>query len=427
MLRILFVHNNFPAQFGRLAGVLAATRGVEVRAIASQSGRDLPSVKVLRYRSPSGTAPAVHTFARKFERDTRYGEEVLYAGLALRDEGFEPDVVFVHPGWGEGLPLRLLFPNAKIVVYAEFFYRAHGADVGFDDQYRELGIDGLVQIELRNAGQLLALCQSDAILAPTEWQRSLYPAEFRSRIEVIHDGIDTKTAHPDRNGQVSLPNGLHYTRSDKLLTYVSRSLEPIRGFHVFLDMLPDLMRLHPDLQVVVVGADKTSYGAGPPDAANWREHYMQRIASKIDLSRLHFFSRLDYLVLLDLFRTTRLHFYYSYPFVLSWSLLEAMACGAVVVGSKTPPVEEAIEDGVSGYLLPFRDTKAAITRASDILSHPGDHVEIGRNARESVVRRFDFETISKPACLALLRRLGCNLIDSADAHFPQSFENATKQ
>jgi len=406
MLRILFVHNNFPAQFARLSSTLAAMPDVDVRAIGSRTARPQQGVTLSRYRTPAGSPPTVHPFVRRFERDARYGEEVLYAGLSLQDEGFEPDVVFVHPGWGEGLPLRLLFPHARIVVYAEFFYRAHGADLGFDDQYPPLGIDGLLRVEMRNASQLLALCQSDAIVAPTLWQKSLYPAEFRPSIDVIHDGIDTRTARPDPKAQVQLPNGLQFSRADKLLTYVSRSLEPMRGFHVFLETLPELLRLHPDLQVVVVGSDKTSYGAAPVGAPNWRDHYMRQLQGEIDPARLHFFPRLDYTVLLDLFRTTRVHFHYSYPFVLSWSLLEAMACGAVVVGSRTPPVEEVIEDGVNGYLRGFRDTPAAIACISDILAQPQRHAAIGRNARNSVVKRFDFETVSKPACFALLRRLG---------------------
>ena len=194
-MKILFVHNNFPAQFARLAEALSRFRDVDLAAIGCETAREMPGVRLHRYRSPAAVARA-HSFARRFDNESRRAEEVLYAGNALRKDGFTPDLVFVHPGWGEGLPLRTLFPGAKIIVYCEYYYRRHGGDIGFDPEFPTMGVDGFVALDARNAATLLSLASCDAAVSPTEWQKSTYPAIVRSAITVAHDGVDTDFSVP---------------------------------------------------------------------------------------------------------------------------------------------------------------------------------------------------------------------------------------
>ena len=402
MLRILFVHNNFPGQYAQLASTLAARGDVELRAIATTRAKGVPGVQMVRYPAPDGVDVAVHPFARRFQSDALHAEQVLYVAQSLIATGFVPDVVFAHPGWGEALPLRLLFPQARIVCYCEFYYRASGADVGFDDAYPRLTIDGLIRVELRNAAQLLALTRADIGVAPTRWQKSLYPDALQDRIAVIHDGIDTEAIAPDPQAIFAPPGGSRLTRRDKVLTFVARALEPMRGFHVFMRALPAVLARHPDLHVVIVGADRVSYGAHASADASWRTKYLAELGSAIDLRRVAFHPRLARDDLTNLFQITRAHFYFTYPFVLSWSLLEAMACGAVVVGSATPPVQEVIRDGQNGVLTPFFDVAACAERICDVLEAPERFVALTRHARATVVERFDFARVSLPAYLDLI-------------------------
>ena len=303
------------------------------------------------------------------------------------------------------MPLRLLFPASRLVVYAEFYYKAVGADVGFDDAYGYYGIDGLIRTELRNAAQLMALEACDEAIAPTTWQKNLFPQAYHHKITVIHDGLDTEALQPATQPELLLPDGVTLSKNHKVLSYVSRSLEPMRGFHRFTELLPDLMRRHPDLQVVIVGDDRSSYGNPPKNGMTWREKCLDGIKNCVDLGKLHLVPRLDHDRLISLFQITRVHFYFTYPFVLSWSALEAMGCGAIVVGSRTGPVEEVIEDGMTGFLVPFHNTESAVNKISSILANPNDFFDIGIAARQSVIDRFDFEKRSKPAYFGLLKRL----------------------
>ena len=222
--RILFVHNNFPAQFRNIAQELASRSEFELAAIGCETARNLPGVKLARYRTPAGE-PSAHAFARRFEHECRRAEQVMYAATDLVDAGFFPDLIFVHVGWGENLPLKSLFPQAKTVVYCEFFYRTSGQDYGFDPEFPASGVDGRIELDARNAATLLGLAQCDRGLSPTHWQFSTYPDEFKSKIAVIHEGVDTEALRPDDNAALTLPTGRRLTRRDKVVTYCARNLE----------------------------------------------------------------------------------------------------------------------------------------------------------------------------------------------------------
>lgn len=385
---ILFIHSNFPAQFANLARHLAAQPNIRVKAIGSRSASALPDVELKRYTFNPGHSAGIHTFARRFEQECRRAEQVMYAANALKADGFDPALIYVHPGWGESLPIRALFPLAKVCVYAEFYYQRSGTDVGFDMEFGQFGVDGETRVGLRNATNLLALADADVAIAPTGWQRSVFPAEFLPKIRVIPDGVDTDVLRPDENAGAK----------DEIVTYVARNLEPYRGFHSFMRALPRVLRARPNARVHIVGGDGVSYGNRPVDHKTWREAMLAEVGDAIDAARVYFRGTLDYNAYLSLLRCSSAHVYLTYPFVLSWSLLEAMSLGCHIIGSDTPSVREVVEDGVNGLLVPFAEPAAIAERIIESLATPSAPKQRQRDAaRRTVEARFDLRRVALPA------------------------------
>ena len=401
--RILFVHNNFPAQFRNVVMELASQSEFELAAIGCETARNLPGVKMVRYRTPNGE-PSVHAFARRFEHECRRAEQVMYAATDLVDAGFVPDLIFVHVGWGENLSLKSIFPKAKIVVYCEFFYRASGQDYGFDPEFPASGVDGRVELDVRNASTLLGLAQCDRGLSPTHWQFSTYPEEFTSKIEVIHEGVDTETLRPNEHAAVMLPTGRRLTRRDKVVTYCARNLEPTRGFHIFMRALPQILRREPEAQILVAGGDGVSYGRRPSRDSNWKAAMLREVGARLDLERVHFLGRLPYDVYLSALQISSVHIYLTYPFVLSWSLLEAMSCGCAVVASDTAPVREVVNSR-NGVLTPFFSPSILAEKVCSVLEAPEAYQSQRIAARRTVESRYDAKTVCVPQAMELIRSL----------------------
>jgi glycosyltransferase involved in cell wall biosynthesis len=411
-MNVLFVHNNFPAQYRHLAHMFARTPNVKVAAVGARSARGHPGVDLRRYSTPEEHTTESHPFARRFDMECRRAEQVLYALTSLKSSGFVPDIIFAHPGWGETLPLRTIFPSSQIVLYCEFFYRRHGQDVGFDPEFSDVGADGLVNLYLKNAATLLALAECDAGVSPTRWQRMTYPNEYLPRISVIHDGIDTSVFRPNAKAMFRLPSGRVLTAADEVVTFVARNLEPLRGYHVFMRALPKLLKARPKAEVLVIGGNGTSYGRLPPRGNTWRSLFFSEIEKDVDVNRVHFTDALphrDYLLALQI---SAAHVYLTYPFVLSWSLLEAMSTGCVVVGSDTEPVREVIVDNENGFLAPFFDAEAIADKLIECLAKKGQLRSLRSTARLAVVRDYDLDTVSIPAFQAFVKeRLGLSTME----------------
>ncbi len=261
--------------------------------------------------------------------------------------------MFAHIGWGEALFLKDIFPEAKLLLYCEFFYRARGADTGFDPEFPPSSAS-FARLRVMNAPLLMALEAADLGVAPTHWQRRQFSPGYKDRIAVIHDGVDTDRVLPGEQPE------------EELITYVARNLEPYRGFHVFMRAIPEIQRRRPKARIVIVGGDEVSYSPRLPPGETYRERLLRELEGKIDLSRVHFAGTIAYRDYLDLLRRSAVHVYLTYPFVLSWSLLEAMACGCLVVGSRTPPVQEVIarrrRTACSPISSPPRSSRHASTR-----------------------------------------------------------------
>lgn len=404
-MRILFVHQNFPGQFPHLAPALAA-RGHEVLALTDEKNQRPSPVRVVKYAAP----PAVtlsHPLGRPYAEFAERGWMAARAARALRDRhSYAPDVIVGHTGWGETLFLKEIWPDARLLVYAELMYRTRGQDVGFDPELSPGTDEQRVSTTARSAHLIQGIVQADAALAPTRYQADSFPPELRGKITVIHDGIDTDLLRPDPGAAWTTPDGRRLTAADEVVTFVSRSLEPYRGFHVFMRALPAALAARPQAHVVIVGGDGVSYGARPRDAESWKARLLAEVGGQLDLSRVHFPGRVPYPAFVALMQLTRVHCYLTYPFVLSWSLTEAMAAGALVVGSDTEPVRELIQDGRNGRLVPFFDRAAlegALTRA---LAGDPDAAAIKAAARQTILDGYDLKRTCLPQLIAWVERHG---------------------
>jgi glycosyltransferase involved in cell wall biosynthesis len=405
-MKILFVHQNFPAQYRWLAQTLAADKDWQVMALGEAGNvkrrGKLPGVNTAGYAAPQPASPQTHHYVKPLEAAVRRGQAVVRACMELKKRGFVPDLVYAHPGWGEALFLRDVYPDARLTLYCEFYYRATGRDVGFDPEF-PASLDDIFRVRIKNAASILSLEAADAGISPTRWQRDAFPAEYRDRIALVHEGVDTTVVKPDARAELAIPKGPKLTARDEVVTYIARNLEPYRGFHIFMRSLPEILRRRPKAHVVVVGADGVSYGQSPPKGLTYRRKYLDEIGKGVDLERVHFLGQVPYDTLLKVYQVSKAHVYLTYPFVLSWSLLESMAAGCAVVASRTPPVEEVLVDRENGYLVDFFKPGKIAELVNELLERPQDTTEVRERARRTIVERYDLKTICLPRQIELVK------------------------
>ncbi len=406
-MNVLFVHPNFPGQFRRLAIALNKEQDVQVYTLGDESWMptfDLPGATRLSYPAPEPAGSETHPYIQGFEAGVRRGQQVVRTLLPHKHQGFEPDVIYVHPGWGDSLYLKDIFPNTIIIGLFEYYYRSRGADCGFDPEF-PLTFNDLFRVRTMNTLQHYALEGCDIRLSPTAWQKSRYPVAYQQQLECLHEGIDTEYIRPDPVATFTLPNGVVVKAGDEVLTYISRSLEPYRGFHCLMRALPGIMRNRPNCHVIIVGQDESHYGPTPRHAESWRVQYINELDGQFDAERLHFMGTLTFGDYLKVLQVSRVHVYLTYPFILSWSMLEAMSAGCLVLGSDIPTVQEAITHGHNGILFPFFDTDALVSMATDALAQPHKYDSLRETARLTIQTRYDFNSVIYPHHLALLCRL----------------------
>ena len=404
-MRILLIHQNFPGQFLHLAPALQA-RGHEVTALTVEGNKRPSSVHRILYRKPDkpeGGSALAKTYGEMAER----GMRVARAAAAMeRDQGYRPDVILGHSGWGETLFLRDVWPDVRLLVYSEFLYRSTGLDAGFDPEFHRPSLNARMSVTARASYLTQALAQADAACAPTRWQADTVPQPLRGKISVLHDGIDTDRVRPDPDARFTLPDGRVLKPGDEVLSFVNRNLEPYRGYHIFMRALPEVLRARPEAQVVIVGGEGVSYGAKPPQGKTWKEVFLAEVADRLDLGRVHFTGQLPYAQYLALLQVARVHAYLTYPFVLSWSLMESMAAGPRLVASRTPPVEEVLEDGKTARLVDFFDVagwSAALTAA---LADPAAGDAMAATARAKVVADYDLNRVCLPRLVDFVETAG---------------------
>lgn len=412
-MNILFIHQNFPGQFKHLAPALVM-RGHRV--VATTMRRDNSEqwrgVQLVHYHAERSSTPHIHPWLGDFETKTIRAEACYRALLGLKAQGFVPDVVVAHPGWGESLFVKEVWPRAKLGVYCEFFYHLKGADVGFDPEFEAADVTDGCRIRLKNLNNLLHMDLADAAISPTHWQASTFPQAFRSKISVVHDGIDTQVLTPNPAVRVTLNGSIELTRSDEVITFVSRNLEPYRGYHIFMRALPELLRRRPKARVLLVGGDEVSYGAQPNRAKygnrSWKEILKDEVRPQMadaDWARVHFLGKIAYPQFVSLLQLSSVHVYSTYPFVLSWSLLEAMSVGCSIVASDTRPLHEVIADGQTGRLINFFDPQAMAQTVCELLDKPQERARLGAAARAFAQSQYDLHKVCLPQQLTWVEGL----------------------
>ena len=405
-MKILFVHQNFPGQFPHLAPALEA-RGHEVLALTAETNNRPSPVRVVKYRKPA-EVKLEPRLTRMYAEVSERGLKVALAARQLREaHGYVPDVIFGHPGWGETLYLREVWPEARLLVYAELMYRSTGLDTDFDPEFARPAFDARVSTTARSAHLIQSLVQADAALSPTRFQAETFQPELRGKITVCHDGVDTVRVAPNPAARLTIPGTtLAFAPGDEVLSFVNRSLEPYRGYHSFMRALPAVLAARPKAHAVIIGEEGQSYGAPPKSEKSWKQIFLDEVADQLDLSRVHFLGRVPYPTYLSLLQVSRAHAYLTYPFVLSWSLMESMAAGCHVLASDTAPVREVIRHGENGQLIDFFDIPRWSAALTEALAEPERFAPLRAQARADIVAGYDLQSHCLPRLIDFVETAG---------------------
>jgi len=391
-MRILFIHNNFPAQYRRIMEYIAKRPklGVQMFAATLETNQQKTQVKqTIKYKPHRAPRKDIHPALVYTERAVINGQAFYGAMLASKKAGFKPDIVLSHSGWGTGMFLRDLFPDAKLLTYYEWYYHSVNSDGTFlrDKPY---GPDEEMRIRLKNTPILHDLAAMDHGQSPTLFQHSKFPDIFKNNISVLHDGVDTSFFKPNHAAKVKIGD-ISFSVGDELITYVARGMEEYRGFPQFMEMASMLQKRRPNLQIVILGKDRIAYGNKRSDGKTFKEAMLDQY--EFDLTRLHFLDLQPLHVFKALMQITRAHVYLTVPFVLSWSMLEAMGAGALVVGSDTEPVRELITDGENGVLVPFFEPETLTDKLCHILDNNGDYQAMRDKARKTIVDQYAIKDV----------------------------------
>ena len=409
-MKILFLHQNFPSQFKFLAPALV-DRGHVVFAMhnLSKLGTGIwKGVKVFKYDIHRKSTPNIHPWLVDIESKTIRGEACFRAALKLKADGFNPDLVIGHHGWGECFFIKEVWPKAKLAIYCEFFYKSIHQDVNFDPEFpTDPEIEGS-RIFIKNINNYLHFQIADAGISPTYWQASTFPESFKNKITVIHDGIDTNRVVPNKNIIVKINDSLKLDSKSDVITFVNRNLEPYRGYHSFMRSLPHILKKYPLVHVLIVGGERVGYGAKSKEGISWKEIFAKEIFSSLsqnEINRIHFLGQVKYKMFLSILQISTVHVYLTYPFVLSWSLMEAMSAGCSIVASNTNPLHEVIKNNETGILVDFFDYKSIAKNIIMLLENKDLRNILSNNARKFIVENYDLNTICLPSQINWIENL----------------------
>ena len=400
--RILIVHQNFPGQFPHITDALLK-RGFKVAAISGPTGKGRPGVDVRRWALDRGSTVGIFDPATRAEADQLRAFAAAHVAQKLKDDGFIPDLIIGHPGWGETLHISEVYPGVPQISFGEFYYRSHGADVGFDLEFETPTLDSGMRVNGKNMGLAMAYAEADTIVCPTPFQASGIPESLRSRVRVFHEGVDMENSARKPNARLRMPDGTVLDGTTPVITFINRNFERLRGFHIFMRALPDFLMRVPNAHVIIIGRDgDKGYGGALPGGQTWKARMMQEVGDRLDHGRVHFTGPVPHAQMIDALSLSWAHVYYTYPFVLSWSLVEAMACECLILGSDTAPVRDAITSGVEGVLNGFFDVAALTEAMVQACERPRDFDDMRARARVKALSLYDRHTVGVPAWMALV-------------------------
>ena len=378
-MRLLLVHQNFPGQFRQLAPHLES-RGHELVAICSHQRPVALKGRVFRYVEPEKLS-GVPLGTQLWHDGQQRSAAVAKLAQSLAAGGWKPDRILGHSGWGETLGLSAIWPDVPQILWPELWIRPEHGGYGVDPLKPRVTLESQLEQLGRNAMTRAALADATAWVMPTEHQANSLPREFcDQRLHVIHEGIDTQLARPNPSVTFSL-RGITIDRSVPTITLVNRNLERLRGFDVFMRALPNILASQPLARVLIVGDNEPGYG-GEGGSMSLRERMLKELEGKLDLSRIHFLGRIPHPQLMAVLQASWVHVYLSFPFILGWSLIEAMACGCCIVGSQGMPVSEVIQDGVEGILIPMNSSEALAEQVVRLLDNLEERNRLGKAARQ---------------------------------------------
>ncbi|MDR6627995.1 glycosyltransferase [Caulobacter segnis] len=400
--KILFIHQNFPGQFPHIADALVA-RGDKVVAIGSASAKPRPGVTLVQWRLPRGTTTGIFDPATRAEADLLRADAAARKAWELKAKGFVPDLIIGHPGWGETIHLSEVFPGVPQIAFGEFFYKSSGGDVGFDKEFEKNEPVSDMRVHAKNLGMALAYSEADVIVCPTAFQASTLPKGLQHRIRVFHEGVDISNASRKPDATFKLPDGRVLDRSKPVITFINRNFERLRGFHIFMRALPAFLEACPEAEVLLIGRDGgKGYGAALPGGKTWKGVMLDEVGDRLDMGRVHFTGPVTHSDMIAAMSISWAHVYYTYPFVLSWSLVEAMACECLILGSDTAPVRDAITPGENGVLNDFFDVDALSDAMVRACREPEAFAALRPKARETALKMFDHKAVGVPAWMDLI-------------------------
>lgn len=399
-MKFLFSHRNFPAQFRHILFELSKDTSNEIAFITgTKNDINIKGVKKYLYHLKREVPKNCHRYLKSFEEAVIHGQSVAEVAISLKKQGFYPDVIYAH-SWGNSMFLKDVFPNTPQLNYCEWYYNPTGADIGFDGEV--LNEDKLALTKCKNAQLLIDLVNCDRGICPTQWQKQQIPSEFHNKIEVLHDGIDTEYFVPDQNAIFKIPNSnITLTANDEVVTYATRGMEPYRGFPQFMEIAEKLLKRRPNLHIVIGGEDRVCYG---PKLVNTTYKELMLKKCDLDMDRVHFTGGLPYMEYKKLLQISSVHVYLTYPFILSWSLLEAMSSGCCVVTSDTAPVREVIKNNYNGVLVDFYDIDKFVNTIDSLLNDSITSQKLKQKARNTILSSYNLKSLL-PKHIMILKNL----------------------
>lgn len=406
-MKILFIHPNFPGQFKHIINEFARDKKNQVVFICKDQNAPVENVTKVVYKLDRQQSFETHRYVLALEKSVFQGQEVWRVCKKMRnEEGFIPDVIVAHPGWGDALFVKDIYPEVPLLNFLEFYYRYKGADVNFDERDL-LPIDDAARIRVKNATNLFNIEACDWGITATHWQRHVHPRDSHYKISALHEGIDIEHIRPmnlKSDATITMPNGTVLKKGDEIITHMERNFEPYRGFVTFMKAAEILCKERPNAHILLVGQDGISYGRALPNGEKYRDWMLKQV--KLDMNRVHFLGKLEYDIYLKWLQFSSVHVYLTVPFVLSWSMLESMAAGCALVASRTEPVMEAVEDGYNGLLCDFFDHEELAAKVIEMLENKQQTEQLRINARKTIAEKYDIKKI-----LPLYKQLITDLAD----------------
>lgn len=401
-MNILFLHRNFPAQFRHIAVELAKDPNNNVVFITNNNDLNIEGINKIVYKLKREVPKNCHRYLNFYEDSIIHGQAAAEVALALKAQGFIPDIIYGHT-WGPTMFMKDIFPDTPLLCYFEWFYNIEGADVGFDGKISN--VDDRAKLRCKNSHLLVDLYSCDAGISPTHWQKNQFPNEFHDKIRVIHDGVDTDFCTPNTNATFFIKDkGLELTAKDEIVTYATRGMEAYRGFPEFMRAIERLLKNRPNTHVVIAGEDRVCYG---PKLANTTYKELMLRELDLDMERVHFVGGLPFNEYVRLLQISSAHVYLTYPFVLSWSLLDAMSIGCCIIASNTKPVLELMKNNYNGLLVDFYDVNQLVEKIEFALDNQDKMQELRYNARKTIVDNYALKDLL-PKHIDFIRNLITN-------------------